>query len=254
MDDQAVSSPIWRTHLIAFLSLTMVVTLYSTWSSSSSSSSPSSSSPKSALDVIIINPSLPSLSFTLYRPDYDEPLSFFSANSDDSYQTYSIFNDYISIIEPYTDMSPYILDSTDDDDSFFYELEVCPVDSVSGQITQNECQVTQGLVSEISLNIECSPFDVYALKLKQYNDLSDIGSERGEGFGYGLCMYVRRDIRKMTAEHVDKTMNAFYTLWETEESDGQALYGDNYHSIQWFGEAHLFNAGQQDSDHIHEGN
>ena len=48
-------------------------------------------------------------------------------------------------------------------------------------------------------------------------------------------------------------MDAFYTLWTTEEEEGQSTYGENFHSSQWFGEAHLFNAGQQDSDHIHEG-
>lgn len=37
------------------------------------------------------------------------------------------------------------------------------------------------------------------------------------------------------------------------EEEGQELYGSNYHSIDWFTEAHMFNAAQRDSDHIHEG-
>jgi hypothetical protein len=48
-------------------------------------------------------------------------------------------------------------------------------------------------------------------------------------------------------------MDAMYTLWSVDEDEGQALYGDSYHSSAYFASAHDFNAAQQDADHIHEG-
>jgi hypothetical protein len=48
-------------------------------------------------------------------------------------------------------------------------------------------------------------------------------------------------------------MDAMYTLWSVNDDDGQKLYGNDYHSIDYFIEAHHFNAGWQDADHIHEG-
>jgi hypothetical protein len=42
-------------------------------------------------------------------------------------------------------------------------------------------------------------------------------------------------------------------LWDLSDEDGQAKYGENYHSAAYFTAAHDFNAAQQDADHIHEG-
>jgi hypothetical protein len=68
-----------------------------------------------------------------------------------------------------------------------------------------------------------------------------------------LCMYVRREMSTLTESDLDATMDAMYTMWSVESEKGQALYGDDYHAASWFTEAHVFNAAQRDSDHIHEG-
>jgi len=66
-------------------------------------------------------------------------------------------------------------------------------------------------------------------------------------------MYVRREISSLNENDLADTMDAMYTLWSTQETEGQAAYGDNYHSASYFLEAHHFNAATQSSDHIHEG-
>lgn len=191
------------------------------------------------------------LLFTLYRDEYS-PLSSFSNASD--IMRYTMFEKFVGLIEPYATTKPYVLD-LDIKKNMFYSCEICPYDTNSGEVSSENCYVghaTTSTLSTMSFDIVCEPFDVYYVKIGEFLDTSDSSQVRITD-GLALCMYVRREISTLSSQHLEQTMNAFYTLWNTSETDGQLLYGESFHSSQWFAEAHLFNAGQQDSDHIHEG-
>lgn len=191
------------------------------------------------------------LKFTFVRMGYS-PLNSFLDDSD--IMKYAIFECFVTVLEPYSEMNLYIIDGTENAD-IQYSCVLCQYDQSTGQTSQQNCHslaVSSTSLTSASVKISCKPFDTYAITLTEFSH-AGMESQSRESTGYGLCMYVRRDIKTLTTDDTNRTMDAFYTLWSTSEDDGRHLYGDEFHSAQWFSEAHLFNAGQQDSDHIHEG-
>ena len=98
---------------------------------------------------------------------------------------------------------------------------------------------------------DCTPFDIMTITIYK---LSKHGKKKkGKTTGSLLCMYVRRELRALTSDDLDKTMDGFYNLYSTSEEEGQAAYGDAWHNSTYFTKAHHFNAAWMDGDHIHEG-
>ena len=189
------------------------------------------------------------MTVSLYRTGY-ETLDFFTKNKDWRTTTYyKHLENYDAIIEPYVPMSLYI-DGSKADDGFLYYYKICKYDSNTN--TKSDCS-NNGQYSESkekTITTECKPFEEYYIYAEEYNTEKVL---RRAGQGIALCQYVRREIRSLTSDDLNKAMDAMYTLWSVSEEDGKALYGDKYHSSTYFTEAHTFNAGQQDADHIHEG-
>lgn len=168
------------------------------------------------------------LSFTFKRRGYPV-LDHFKSQTQLSY---AFLENVQAIVEPYANMTLYV----DNQDIYhIYDYVVC-------SDADNSCQTGKlGSTINSEVNFACNPYDSFSVTV----DNTYVGS--------AICMYVKREISSLTAEDLEKTMDAMYTLWSTSEEDGQRIYGDNFHSATYFAEAHHFNAGGRVADHIHEG-
>ena len=67
-------------------------------------------------------------------------------------------------------------------------------------------------------------------------------------------MYVRREIRALSPADTEAFLSSALSLWAISDEDGKARFGQDYHSVSLLLKYHHFNAGQQKTDHIHNGN
>lgn len=65
--------------------------------------------------------------------------------------------------------------------------------------------------------------------------------------------YIRREIRTLTDADRTKFFNALMTLYTTDQTTGEALYGSKYRSAEYLLYKHLNGAGTTDCDHWHDG-
>ena len=65
--------------------------------------------------------------------------------------------------------------------------------------------------------------------------------------------YMRREIRSLTDADRSKWVSSMKVLYEVSTEEGQATYGPNYYSAEWFSAQHLNGAGRNDCDHWHDG-
>jgi len=189
--------------------------------------------------------------FTLTRTNY-QPLGYFTDDSEiGGILQYKILEDYVSIIEPSAPMSLYVISGDDEyvdtDTKSHWEYTVC---NSKGSKCSKGTYYPASTKKTDDVTIKCEAGDEYEIVVVKYDKS---GEEQYTVKGDALCMYVRREIRTLTSDDLDATMDAMYLLWTKSESKGQAKYGDNYHSSTYFTEAHHFNAAWQDGDHIHEG-
>jgi hypothetical protein len=71
--------------------------------------------------------------------------------------------------------------------------------------------------------------------------------------GIAVCLYVRREIRTLSKEDLDNTLDAMYSLWNTPQETGQTKYGKNFNNIEVLHKLIYFSSSWRDGDHIHEG-
>jgi hypothetical protein len=168
------------------------------------------------------------VSFTLKRQGYTV-LDHFKSQTQLSY---AFLENVDAIIEPYANMTLYI----DNQDMYHtYEYVVC-------SDSDNTCQTGQlGSTLNNGVSFACNPYDTFSVTVDNTY------------FGSAICMYVRREISSLSSDDLEQTMDAMYTLWSTDEEEGQLIYGSDFHSATYFAEAHHFNAGGRVADHIHEG-
>ncbi len=190
------------------------------------------------------------IAFTVKRKDYDL-LSFFSKKRPKTIK-YHHLSAYKGLVEPYTYTELYLYDFKASDDGYVYEYEICN-DKNSVNIYGDDILCVNGEYHSdddiVAAYVECSPFDTLSITVYEKLDNVIVSSTTGTL----LCQYVRREIRSLTDNDLQETMDAMHELWVTSEDEGQELYGEDYHSQVYFTEAHTFNAGQIDADHIHEG-
>jgi len=219
-------------------------------SSSSSSSASLLGEVSSEESDVVVTDGESAIPFSFARAGYDV-LPYFDQSGIYTYIKYSFLDGYDTIIEPYAEMELVVLD-VDPDSSSIYRFSICPDATDEGE-TQN-CQVGEynpkASDKSTTINLECDAFDTYSISLSEVDTTNTVSRS---GTGKGICMSVRREMRSLTTDDLDATMDAMYTLWELSDEEGQALYGSNYHSSSYFSAAHDFNAAQQDADHIHEG-
>jgi hypothetical protein len=201
--------------------------------------------------------SVRTINYTLNRKNYD-PLQHFNDNYDSPLK-YQFLFPYSAVIEPHQEMQLYFFDTDNIDGKF--TLEICETSTTKeedGTTVNNNCAISYAIRENNvvkrgkGIELSCSPFTVYTMKL----NVSDIttGSILSEQEDSALCLYVRREIRSLTAEDLDKFIEASYLLSIVNESDGRQLYGNNYQSESSLIKLHYFSAAQQDQDHLHEGN
>lgn len=181
-----------------------------------------------------------SINFSLMRVGYNQIVI------DQNIVNYKFLFDVDTIIEPYVSSNMWVEGI---DDSVYYKYSVCSLDN------GDECYFgSMSLDSSTSqdITVECEPFQKYIISIQQYNIATN--ELEMDDSGIGLCIYVRREVRTLSAEDVSVLMDAMYTMWSVSEKDGQELYGEDYHDSTYLLEFHHFNAAWQDADHIHEGN
>jgi hypothetical protein len=143
----------------------------------------------------------------------------------------------IAVIEPYSTMNLVV---TGDDSSSYYMYSVCTADSVcyNGVLYSSTDQGTSTGVA-----VECGAYDELTYTINQIDSTTQLTTSTTTGSA--MCMYVRREIRSLTTDDLDRLMNALHTMWAVTEEDGQELYGDNYHDAAYLLEFHHFNAAWQ---------
>ncbi|CAM9474204.1 unnamed protein product [Heterosigma akashiwo] len=67
-----------------------------------------------------------------------------------------------------------------------------------------------------------------------------------------VVKYVRREIRSLTPDDRERTLNAMEAIYRLSQTDGEALYGPNFRSIGSFQVQHLDGAGRMECDHWHD--
>ena len=188
-----------------------------------------------------------SVSFSLKRENYE--LYPYFGESPSEYTKYSFLQNFCAIIEPSQNMQLSVW-GIDEDNTNTFSFKVCSNADTSADCYTGSHTVDEDEEEETTVNIACAPFETFTVTVEELDDDDNVVSSSE---GTAVCMYVRREIRSLTSEDLSKTMDAMYTLWSVDDDEGQALYGDSYHSSAYFASAHDFNAAQQDADHIHEG-
>ena len=190
-----------------------------------------------------------SLDFTFSRVNY-EPLSFFTSEKSEIIK-YNFLGDYVAVIEPYVDMEFHIED--DSSSSMYYKISVCEYDADTNTYTKDCSTGSHSSDSSFTVKMECNPYDEYAIIVESYKSTKSGYVYEDVTSRLGVCLYVRREIRTLTDDDLQAAIEAMYTMWSTDLEEVITLYGDNFKSSTYFVECHMFNAGQRDSDHFHEG-
>ena len=185
--------------------------------------------------------------YGLQRVGYSQ-YSYFGDDASDVL-TYKILKDSNAIIEPYADMGMrYYGNDIDEDDLSYYSYKVFDKESgeelSAGKFHPND----SGL--DDNVNVACSPLSDLEVVVHKYQE--DNSFELSFTLN-AKCIYVRRELRSLTSDDLDKTMDAMYAMWSTADAEGQTVYGADFHSATFFAEMHDFNAAWMDGDHIHEG-
>lgn len=187
-----------------------------------------------------------SLLFTLVRKNYS-PLPYFNNNDDSNFAYYEFLSKHKAVIEPSVDMGLSI-DLTDIDSSSELKFSF----TVCSQNDKTDCQsgiydVTTTTTSYV--NFACTPHAVYDITVNKLVT----GRLAGSSSGSAVCLYVRREIRSLSAEDLSEFADTSHVLWEYTEDSGREKYGDSFHSNSFLLQFHQFNAAQRDADHIHDG-
>lgn len=193
----------------------------------------SGSAPSNIVPLVTIVPIISKRTFGLKRIGY----SFIPL--DNKPLVYANLASHTTVIEPHADTELYL---TAADDSMFYKYSLCNSD---GSSCYNGHFSTATNYQSKGINVPCSPGDKFTLTYSSFDLVSQekLSSETGTA----VCMYVRREIRSLTAADLSKTMDAMYALWSTSKDDGIAKYGAKFKTASYFTNLHHFNAAWQDA-------
>lgn len=67
------------------------------------------------------------------------------------------------------------------------------------------------------------------------------------------CMYVRREVRQLSASKRAAYLDALWIITQTDSADGQRIYGANFRSLAQLTAPHVKGAGARNGDEIHDG-
>lgn len=198
-----------------------------------------------------------SSSFQVRRVGYNV-LDYFGSDAD-PIKNYKFLSDYHGLVEPYAPTVVEFIGSTSfvtrnnlyyydyDMDGTFYDSRNNPYRETLAS-GDGYFDAADGSPSEVT--VPCEAYTDISLKITVYDtDMNEAINLRSDL----VCMYVRREIRNLTSTDLDTAIKTMYQLWALNETEGQAIYGSDFHSSTWFTALHDFNAAWQDADHIHEG-
>ena len=115
---------------------------------------------------------------------------------DQNIVNYKFLYDVDTIIEPYVASNMWIEGI---DDSVYYKYSVCSLDN------GDECyfgSMSLDASTTQDVTIECEPFKKYMISVQQYNIATD--ELQKDDNGIGMCIYVRREVRTLSADDVSK--------------------------------------------------
>lgn len=186
-----------------------------------------------------------SIRWSLKRQGYD-PLSYFL--TDNLHLKYSFLNDYDAIVEPYAPMYLYVSDISSLQSSYSkLSFTVCPEDTSVSYGSGCQSGIYSLKADKSSLfTTGCAPPHVFSVNIYADSD-EPLHSFRA------VCMYVRREIRSLSDQDLNATMDAMAVMWNTPQTVGKMLYGNDFNNITYFTLAHYFGASHREADHIHEG-
>lgn len=184
---------------------------------------------------------------TLKRSGY-APLPYFPKNGS-AVLSYALLKAYGAVAEPYAPMQLHVFgdDSVDKHGADYY-FKYTLYDGAYSPVAHAAAWPSEGYQG--SLQVECDPYDEYRLAVLKYG--LD-GRIRGGAIEDVLCLYVRREVRELSADDLAASLDAMHALWEYSDEEGQVEFGEDFYSSNYFAEAHNFNAAWKDADHIHEG-
>jgi phage-related protein len=97
---------------------------------------------------------------------------------------------------------------------------------------------------------------VFTSSNKVYEVVATISDENGNQVmqvkAEAACKYVRREIRTLTDDDREAFFSALETVYNTEQADGEKLYGTKFASIKELVKNHLDGAGRMECDHWHD--
>ena len=179
------------------------------------------------------------------RVGYDL-LPYFGDDADDTIN-YAILDGMDGVIEPNVPMQfQYFGDGLKSD--YYFKIQVM-IDSTGEELGTGYLYPSASSKDQ-PVTCDCEPLTELRVDVSEYNSKGDAIKTFNLKT---MCMYVRRELRSLTADDLSKTMDAMYTLWQYTDEEGQPTYGKDYHGIVYFSSMHHFNAAWQDGDHIHEG-
>ncbi len=187
--------------------------------------------------------------FTFGRVNY-QPLPYFNGNT--AITSYKHLEGYVAVIEPSSKMELQFYDESLYMDGFKYYFKICPTDNKESCQEGYKYKSSDGNTVSGQVSFTCELFSTFEIEVVQADPVTEEVTRTATG--KGLCQYVRREIRDMTDDDVTRFMEASHKLSTTTEEEGQSKYGAKFHTDSTLLRFHHFNAGQQDADHVHEGN
>lgn len=186
-------------------------------------------------------------SFDFVRDGYDI-LPYFSRNRSDIVR-YSFLDKYEGLIEPHANTT-IVYSGNDVACSILSYFSFVVIGDGRKQLYKGSIETNDAKKSN-PFAVDCSPYEELTITIVAIGkDNAQIGATTMLS---AVCMYVRREIRELTDDDLDRSIEAMYKIWSVNEEEGQELYGENFHDVSWFASMHDFNAAWQDADHIHEG-
>jgi len=195
------------------------------------------------------------LYFSFQRNGYD-PISYMDSSGGSDLYKYLSLSKYMGVIEPNVENNLYVGNLNPSSSTYTFKYTVCPYDPDTGKPDTQRCETGRSSNTDPkTITVKCDPYDAYEVKINQYYDEegTNIVSNTDEITGAAVCMRVRRDIKSLTTDDLAATMDAMYQMWDLTEEEGQKLYGDDFHSIDYFVNAHMYHTAQKDADHMNEG-
>lgn len=135
-----------------------------------------------------------------------------------------------------------------------YRVTTLSVSSPSTQDSEYHWEIMGGATSDKSMlhgllvEITFTETGRYNITLQEKRETRFVNTESSV-----ICRYVRREIRSLCGDELDRFFNTLSIMYRTPWAEGQALYGNVWRNAGVFTRDHNTLAGQRECDHMHDG-